>query len=144
GETMCTTSSQPEPTVALVLETHNLGGGDADHRQLCASLTRLLEHLGKQTRPLASLDQVLVTHFGLSARAQAALDQAAGRRLTYLELPEGSDYYAAKNHGFGATSADVVVFADSDCWPDTDWLDQLLAPFFDEEQRSHVKVVAGR
>ncbi len=38
------------------------------------------------------------------------------------------------------TDADVVVFADSDCWPDAGWLDALVAPFDTEG----AQVTAGR
>jgi glycosyltransferase involved in cell wall biosynthesis len=94
-----------------------------------------------QTRPLASLDEVVVVHDGLAPAARERLQEAAGRRLRFVALDDGADYYAAKDAGFAATRADVVAFADADCWPDPDWLRALLEPFADGDD---VVAVAGR
>lgn len=128
------------PTFALVLETNNLTGGGADVAATVTSLERLLGRLRAQTRPLASLAQLVVTHDGLPAGDRARLDRRAGVAIRWVELPPGTDYYAAKNLGFDATDAGVVAFADADCWPEPGWLDALLAPFSDER----MQVVAGR
>ncbi|MCA9708270.1 MAG: glycosyltransferase, partial [Myxococcales bacterium] len=131
--------SQPiMPTVALVLETNNLRGGDAP--RVAESLARLLAHLRAQSFALEGLDQIVVTHDGLSEGQRRTLRLAAARSLTFVRLPPGTDYYAAKNLGFAATTAEVVVFGDSDCWPDRQWLSALVAPFGDPG----VQVVAGR
>jgi glycosyltransferase involved in cell wall biosynthesis len=103
-------------------------------------LERLLRRLSKQTLPLCALSELVVTSQGTSASAEERLIAAAGRSIAFVTLPESADYYAAKNRGFDASTGDVVVFADSDCWPDEDWLEQMVAPFADAE----VKVVAGR
>ena len=58
-----------------------------------------------------------------------------------MQIPDDPGYYQAKERGFDATSADIVVFADGDCWPDSDWLQLLVAPF--AEEREPVSV-AGR
>jgi hypothetical protein len=125
---------------ALVLETNNLGGGGADRARIVATVERLLAHLGVQRRPLASLDEVVITHDGALEGAQARLEKAARAPLRLVALPRGTDYYQAKNRGFYATHAEVVAFGDADCWPDAGWLEQLLAPFSDE----NVQAVAGR
>ena len=130
-------------TTALVLETNNLHGGGADAIDVALTLEPLLDRLRAQTRPLASLDEVIVTHAGLPRDSWPRLERAAGRRLTFVELPAGADYYAAKDAGFRATTSDVVVFADADCWPAVDWLDKLLAPFAGADGEA-VAVVAGR
>ena len=82
-----------------------------------------------------------MTHAGLPDGARARLEQAAGRSLALVEVAPDTDYYAAKNAGFVATRAEVVVFADSDCWPDAGWLEALLRPFEADEA---VEGVAGR
>ena len=69
------------------------------------------------------------------------LHEAAGRRLRFVALEAGADYYAAKDAGFAATRAEVVAFADADCWPDPDWLRALLEPF---SNGGEVAAVAGR
>jgi hypothetical protein len=129
------------PTCALVLETNNLRGGDGeDAGRVTRSLVRLFERLRSQTRSPASLAEVVLTHDGLSAEAQRALCEALGRPIRFVEIAADTGYYEAKNRGFDATAADVVVFADTDCVPAADWLDRLLSPFRDPG----VKVVAGR
>lgn len=82
-----------------------------------------------------------MTHAGLPEGAEARLERAAGRPLTLLDLPPNTGYYAAKNAGFAATGAEVVIFADSDCWPDVGWLEALLGPF---EADGTTDAVAGR
>jgi hypothetical protein len=129
------------PTTALVIETNNLAGGGCDADTVERSLTRLLARLRTQTRPLASLDEVIVVHDRLAPAVRDRLHEAAGRRLRFVALDAGDDYYAAKDAGFAATGADVVAFADADCWPQPDWLRALLAPFSDG---SGVAAVAGR
>jgi hypothetical protein len=127
------------PTHALVLETNNLRAGD-DPAAVVATLARLLRRLRAQTRPLAMLDELVITHDGLGADAQAELRREAGRAVAFVAIPEGAGYYEAKNRGFDATRADVVAFGDGDCWPDPGWLEHLLEPFADDA----VRVVAGR
>jgi len=130
-----------QPTTALIIETNNLAGDGAGAESVERSLTRLLARLRAQTRPLASLDEVIVVHDGLAPTARARLQEAAGRRLRFVALDGGADYYAAKDAGFAATDAEVVAFADADCWPDPDWLQALLAPF---TSGGDVAAVAGR
>ena len=138
----------PSSTVSLVLETNNLHGDanspdgrprDRDDR-ITESLIELLVHLRAQTFSLASLAELVVTHEGLTAEDQARLARAAGRSIHFVTLAKGTGYYAAKNRGFEATTADVVVFGDADCWPENDWLALLAEPFDDQE----VNAVAGR
>src|SRR6185436_7344780 len=129
------------PTTALVLETNNLGGGDADPATVERSLARLLARLRTQTRPLATLDDVIVVHAGIAPAAQERLRDAAGCAVRFVGIDAADDYYAAKDAGLAATNAEVVVFADADCWPEPDWLHALLEPF---AARADVAAVAGR
>jgi hypothetical protein len=127
-------------TFALVLETNNLTGGGADAARTAQSLERLLARLREQTRPLAMLDEFVITHDGLASGARARLDAIAGKPIRWVEIDADTDYYEAKNRGFDATSTDVVAFADADCWPEPAWLEELFAPFGD----AAVEVTAGR
>ena len=123
---------------ALVIETNNLHGGKG---HVVQSLARLLTHL-KETQPLSSVAELVVTHEGTVSDAHVReLEASAGRALAFVELPGGAGYYEAKERGFDATSAAVVVFADGDCWPEQGWLVHMLQPFTDDES---VRVVAGR
>ena len=92
-------SEVKNPTTALVLETNNLASGDGDPDAVERSLARLLVRLRAQTRPLASLDEVVVVHAGLAPTVQGRLQETAGRRLTFVPLDANGDYYAAKDAG---------------------------------------------
>jgi GT2 family glycosyltransferase len=59
----------------------------------------------------------------------AALVRDAGLRLVRCEEPGAS---RARNAGFAATAAPVVVFVDDDCRPHEDWADLLAAAFDDD------------
>jgi hypothetical protein len=131
--------TNPSPTTALVLETNNLRG-EADAGRVTAGIERLLVRLGAQTRQLRSLDEIVITHDGLDEAQRARLEVAAGAPLRFVALPPDTGYYEAKNLGFDAATAAVVVFGDADCWPDPAWLAELLAPFADAD----TEVVAGR
>lgn len=82
----------------------------------------------------------MITHDGLGPEDRERLEAAAGAPVVLYRVPTGTGYYAAKNRGFEATTADVVVFGDADCWPDVRWLEAILRPFSEPE----VSVVAGR
>lgn len=130
-----------EPSLALVLETNNLTGGDAEPERVARSLERLLSHLSQQSFGLPRLTELVVTHDGPLAAFAERLEAAAGRPLTLLALGADADYYEAKNRGFDVTTADVVVFGDGDCWPDATWLEHLHATFVAEPT---TRVAAGR
>jgi glycosyltransferase involved in cell wall biosynthesis len=125
---------------ALILETNNLRGA-AEEDRVVKSLERLLRHLSAQTFPVRDLTEVVLTHDGLTEQHQAGLEAALGRPIRFVAIAPDTGYYEAKNQGFDATTADVVVFADADCWPDQAWLARLCAPLFEDAQ---TQVVAGR
>jgi hypothetical protein len=127
-------------TTALVLETDNLLAIESRSEVIVAGLAELLSRLAAGVLPLARLDEVVLVHEGLEPRDQATLSRAAGRPLSFVEIACGGGYYAAKNAGFAATTADVVAFGDADCQPSDVWLHALLAPMRDGDAR----VVAGR
>lgn len=128
---------------ALVLETNNLRGG-ADLAKVAGSLARLFEHLKGQSLALSRLAQVVVTHDGLPEPVCDELRRSSGLALQFVLIDASTGYYAAKNLGFAALDAahcDHVVFADADCIPAVDWLEQLLLPLCVEQPPA---VVAGR
>ena len=52
------------------------------------SLERLLRHLQAQTRPLSSLEELVITHDGLpAAELDQRLEQAAGRPVRFVTIP---------------------------------------------------------
>lgn len=127
------------PSVALVLETNNLRSAE-DAGEVGDELCELFDLLRCQTHPLGQVAEVVVTHDGLPGAIRKRVRRAAGRPIAWVQVEASTGYYAAKNAGFDATTADVVVFADSDCRPVDGWLRRMLQPFVDREAR----VVAGR
>lgn len=128
-------------TTALILETNNLQGDGATSQRIVAGLGRLLTHLSGQRYPLSALTELVVTHEGFSREQMTALEATAGRSIRFVQVPDGTGYYEAKNIGFDTTTSDVVVFGDGDCWPEAQWLARLLEPF---DSSDAVQVVAGR
>lgn len=126
-------------TTALIIETNNLASLD-DHDEVVGTLVELMQHLGAQTASLSGLDELVVTQQGITASGRARVETAAGRAIEWVDLDPATGYYAAKRAGFEATTAEVVVFGDSDCWPVEGWLEALLQPFDDPSSM----VVAGR
>lgn len=68
-------------------------------------------------------DQVLVVDDGSTDRT-GELAQAAGARV---ERQENRGPAAARNRGWRAASGEVVLFTDSDCIPQKDWVRRLTA-----------------
>lgn len=122
-----------------MLETENLKGGGAQRDEV-ASLERLMAHLRKQSFGLERLQQLVVTHEGLNLSQRRRVETAAGRDLTWVRVDGDAGYYGSKDAGFDATTADIVAFADADCWPAMDWLSVLTAPL----RSGAARVVAGR
>lgn len=128
---------------AIVIETNNLRGGD-DIELVSRSLNRLVEHLKSQTIGLHQLAQVVITHDGLPMETCQSIEKLAGYNIDFVKIESSTGYYEAKNTGFDATDkeqCDYIVFADSDCIPDNDWLEQILLPF---AKQPDTRVVAGR
>jgi glycosyltransferase involved in cell wall biosynthesis len=124
-------------THSLVLETHNLEGGDGD---VATGLERLLAHLTEQTYPLGKLADLVITHRGIDEPGRSRCEKAAGVPIKWVRLDESAGYYDAKNRGFEVATGDIVAFGDADCWPDPPWLESLFVPFVN----AAVKAVAGR
>jgi hypothetical protein len=130
---------------ALVVETNNLRGGH-DSQEALASLKRLISALGQQTLAPQTFAQWVITHDGLDAQACNELSELAGRPIDFIEIDARTGYYDAKNVGFDAVDQNrcqYVVFADADCSPCLDWLEQLLSPFAQPGATSPL-AVAGR
>lgn len=128
---------------ALVLETNNLRGG-ADPQIVETSLLRVIRNLVGQTIPLSCLAQVIVTHDGLRPEFCGRLIEVAGRPIDFVQIDHSTNYYEAKNAGFAATDerrCDYVAFADSDCEPALNWLEELLVPLAHDNAPA---AVAGR
>jgi len=128
---------------AMVIETNNLRGGTGGLAAVVRSLERLFALLDQQSLPLKNLHEVIVTHDGIDPAECERLSRAQDFPLHFVLLTADTGYYNAKNAGFEASSPTCryVVFADSDCIPDPQWLAQMLLPLVDSPD---LPVVAGR
>ncbi|XHX76075.1 MAG: glycosyltransferase [Stenomitos frigidus ULC029] len=122
------------PSFSLVLETENLANAHLD------GLAQSLTSLAQQDLPLTTAKEILIIDSG---NTPAQLLEALCDRypwLTVHQAPASTGYYKAKMLGAALVTGDVVVYCDSDCTYEPQWLQHLLMPF---AVRSDIQVVAG-
>ena len=113
AETMAATT----PAITVVLPVHD-GGADVE-----ACLATILPQADAAGAEVIVVDDASTD--GSGARAERA-----GARVTRLGTRSGP--YAARNHGWRASGAPVIVFTDVRNRAEAGWLDALVAPFRDE------------
>jgi glycosyltransferase involved in cell wall biosynthesis len=121
------------PSFSIVLETENVNNAGLDY------LRRTLATLEAQTVSPATAIETIITQSG--DVPEDVLDEL-GKKYPWvraLTVPADIDYYQAKMAAVREARGDIVVFADSDCAYEPDWLERLLEPF----QRADVQAVAG-
>lgn len=121
------------PSFSIILETENLAQADL------RGLLRSLACLDAQTPSPSSANDVLLIDSGDTPKG---LLQQLCQHYPWLQVyqaPDGTGYYDAKMLGARRATGEVVVFYDSDCIYDANWLYQILSGF----QRPGVQVVAG-
>ena len=96
-----------------------------------ASIGELLTSLAAQTRPP---DEIVVTDGGSDDGTFDILDhwRAGGHPLTVLRQP-GANISAGRNAAIRASTAPIVAVTDAGVRLDSDWLEQLVAPFDDAD-----------
>jgi hypothetical protein len=96
-----------------------------------------MQALQRQTLPREMFEQILV----LDTYVAACDAEEVHRRWPEVKLVSSlkSGYFVAKDAGAAAANGKFVAFVDSDCVPDQDWLEKIVAPFTPE-----VSAVGGR
>jgi len=125
---------QERPSFSMVLETENLETADLE------GLSNSLASLVEQTLSPERANEVLLIDSG---DVPPQLLTELCRRYPWISVrsaPMGTGYYKAKMLGAALATGDIVVYCDSDCTYEPNWLDNLLRPF---SQNSEVQVVAG-
>lgn len=119
---------------SLVLETENLANADLD------GLAQSLASLAQQKVPLTAANEVLIIDSGNTP--PQALAQLCDRYpwLKVHQAPSTTGYYKAKMLGAAQATGQIVVYGDSDCTYESDWLRSLLMPFTPD---NGIQVVAG-
>ena len=119
-------SSSEHPFVSVIVPIYN---GEQD-------LPGLLACLMAQTYPKDRVEYLLVDNASSDRTPQllaAAVDQFAAQNLTLKILNERDiqSAYAARNTGIRAAKGDIFAFTDADCYPQPNWLTNLIPPFSD-------------
>lgn len=132
---MAQPASEPRlPSFSIVVETANLNS--VDHKRLAASLDSIACQVPS---PALAREVVLLD----SGEAPPALLETLGARYPWISIqriPDGTDYGDQKSLSAAFASGDVLVFADSDCLYQPEWLASFLETF---AARPDVEVLAG-
>ena len=122
------------PSFSIILETENLANADLE------GLAQSLASLARQDVGPDQANEVILIDSG---DAPPALLQQLCARYPWVQVktaPLGTGYYKAKMLGAELATGEVVVYFDSDCLYEGDWLRQMLAPFAAD---ATIQVVAG-
>lgn len=136
---MLSTSQEPSqssidrPSFSLIVETENLANADLD------GLVHSLQSIAQQQISPERANEVLMIESGDTP--PELLAQLCDRYpwLRVERVPADTGYYKAKMLGAAIATGEVVVYCDSDCVYEPNWLEQMLCPFAQAE----VQVVAG-
>ena len=122
------------PSFSIIVETENLAS--ADLGGLCNSL----DAIAAQDIPPTCAQEVLILESG--DVPPDLLNQLLVKYpwLSIRTVSADMDYYAAKMKGVAMTTGEIIVFADSDCIYETNWLRSLLTPF---AQNPEMQAIAG-
>ncbi|MBI5789559.1 MAG: glycosyltransferase [Candidatus Schekmanbacteria bacterium] len=88
------------------------------------TIRQCLNALVAQAYP-ADLYEIIVVDDGSRDRTKAIVQEYAVRYIRQ----ENQGPAAARNKGANAARGEIILFTDSDCVPDTDWINQMLIPF---------------
>lgn len=94
-------------------------------------LANLLDYLNQQ---VCRFDfEVIVVDDGSTEDLKQIIDRnRRGLRLKYIKSPVNHGPAYARNKGIQEAEGQIVVFTDSDCSPQPDWLEKMLEPFENE------------
>ncbi|KYC41431.1 glycosyl transferase family 2 [Scytonema hofmannii PCC 7110] len=122
------------PSFSIVLETENLANTDLN------GFYNSLTSLTNQDISFTHIHQVLLIDSGDVPPAKLKQLQENCPWITVHQAPSETSYYKAKMLGVAIATGDVVVYCDSDCVYEKNWLRNLLTPF---TQDNNIQVVAG-
>lgn len=122
------------PSFSIVLETENLANADLK------GLSKSLASLANQDLPLTLANEVLPIDSGDTPLdlLNCACQQYPWIKIHQIQLSAG--YYRAKMLGAQIVTGEIVVYSDSDCIYQNNWLRNILTPF---TQGDDIQIVAG-
>ncbi len=121
------------PSFSIVLETENLASSDLQ------GLVRSLSCLAIQDLSPTRANEVLLIDSGDTPADLLAQLCEQYAWLKVVEAPAGTEYYPSKMLGAKLATGEIVVYYDSDCVYELDWLRTILLPFTQPE----IQIVAG-
>jgi glycosyltransferase involved in cell wall biosynthesis len=114
---------QDLPSFSIVLETENLATANI------AGLVRSLDSLAAQDPPPTCANEVILVDSG---DVPPDLLRQLCQQYPWIkvhEAPLGTGYYQAKMLGAELATGEIVVYYDSDCSYEPQWLKMILMPF---------------
>lgn len=105
-----------------------------------ADLPELLAGLRSQSYPADRTELIIVDNASRD-RTLAILKDSA-EQIPNLQVKSENEIqssYAARNTGIKAATGEILAFTDADCRPQSDWLENLVAPF----SQPQIGIVAG-
>ena len=119
---------------SIVIETENLAKTELSRFHRC------MESLADQRLPITLANEVLLVDS--DDVTPETIDKLCTRYpwLTHHKSQSNANYYQVKMEGAASVTGDIVVFCDSDCIYDSNWLDQMLQPFNSNER---IQIVSG-
>ena len=122
------------PSFSLILETENLANADLK------GLSKSLETLANQDISPTCANEVLLIDSGDTPIhiLEHLCEQYPWIKVHHAQL--GTGYYKAKMLGAELVTGEIVVYFDSDCIYQPNWLRSILTAF---SQREDIQVVAG-
>ncbi len=121
------------PSFSLVIETANLSMAELD------GLRGTLESMSAQSVPIQGAAEVFLVDSGDVPEEVLQSMLSAYPWIRAIRLPGTVGYEELKMAGANASTGEVVIFADGDCYYEPQWLEAMLAPFVDPS----VHVVGG-
>ncbi|PMB39708.1 glycosyl transferase family 2 [Fischerella thermalis CCMEE 5330] len=134
GQTKAFQPKERLPSFSIVLETENLA--NAEINKLSESLNSLVN---QDLSPTQANEVLLIDSGDVPPQKLEQLRQKYPWIKVY-QAPSGTGYYQAKMLGANLVTGEIVVYCDSDCIYETNWLRNLLIPF---TQSDEIQIVAG-
>ncbi|MEM7769028.1 MAG: glycosyltransferase family 2 protein [Cyanobacteria bacterium P01_A01_bin.37] len=118
----------------VIIESENLASCRPEEIQ------NMFDSLLNQTADIHQANEVILGNNGLIPDEIANRIHQLIPNLKEVELPRELTYYQAKNVLAHYATGDILVFCDSDCVYESQWLDEILSTF---SKKQDVRVVAG-
>ncbi|NJN20700.1 MAG: glycosyltransferase [Leptolyngbya sp. RL_3_1] len=115
--------TQPYPSFTLIIESENLVSCKPEEIQ------NMFDSLLNQTYPIIEANEVIIGDNGLIPPEILSRISQLIPNLKKIDVERKVTYYQAKNLLATHATGDILVFCDSDCVYENQWLEEILAGF---------------